>query len=308
VRFFSVQEQTIVRQALRRLVMLGASAFLACAGQDQLPDARSSERDDLGHVLPVLQGDPVRIVALDPALTEILFAIGLGPRIVGRTSWDLYTDSARAVPDLGNGIGPNVEAVLGARPDLVFLYATAANAAAAQTLRDAGLVVVAYRIDRIADFARVAAAIGALTGREERAAAVVDSVTATLERVRAMTRNQPRFTVFLHSWENPLLTIGGGSFITELVDIAGADNVFRDLAEPSPQVAFEEVVRRNPDAVLGGPGTARQLRTIERWRALPAVREGRVLVFDTLLVARPSVRLGEAALSLARLFHPSAVP
>lgn len=274
---------------------------LAAACSRDRNSTSSVAADDLGMPLEV-PAPPSRIASLDPALTEIIFALGLGGSVVGRTTWDLWSDSVGRVPDLGNGIAPDIEAIIGARPDLALLYATEANREAATRLRAAGIGVSAWRIDRIADFRRVTLEIGRLTGATERAQVVVDSVSATLDRVRGMTRGRRPITVFLHSWENPLITIGGGSFITELVEIAGARNVFGDLPGPSPQVAFEEVVRRDPDAILGGPVTARQLATIPRWRALAAVREGRILVFDTLLIARPSVRLGEAALSLARLF------
>jgi iron complex transport system substrate-binding protein len=137
---------------------------------------------------------------------------------------------------------------------------------------------------------------------------VIDSVRATLLRVRNATRGLERPTVFMLSWETPLMTIGSGSFLTELVEIAGGQNVFGDLTGPSPQVSFEEVLRRNPQYVLGRPETAGKLSANERWHRLPAVRDGRVLVMDTVLVGRPGVRLGEAAVSLARLLHPGVVP
>ena len=90
--------------------------------------------------------------------------------------------------------------------------------------------------------------------------------------------------------------------------IAGGQNVFGDMDGPSPQVSFEEVLRRNPQYVLGRPETAGKLGGSERWSGLPAVREGRVLVMDTLIVGRPGVRLGEAAVSISRLLHPGIVP
>ena len=280
--------------------------LIGCSREPARDAGSPAAVDDFGDSIPG-SVNAQRIVSLDPAITEILFAVGLGPRMVGRTHWDIHTDSILAVPDLGDGIQPNIEAVIAARPDLVFLYATNANRAAAEAFRRAGITVAAYRIDQVNAFVRVATGIGALTGREDRARNVVDTVTATIDRIRSLTANRPHPTVFIHTWENPLLTIGGGSFISELVDIAGGRNVFGDLPAPSPQVSFEEVLRRNPEFVLGGPITARQLRESPRWRDLPAVREGRILVMDTLLVARPSVRLGAAAASLARLFHPDLV-
>lgn len=284
-------------------VLLGLAALGACGSPKVAP--RVTAADDFGDSIVFADAHRVtRVISLDPSVTEILFALGLGPQLVGRTHWDLSSDSSRAVPDLGDGIKPNVEAILAARPDIVFLYASQENRHAANAVRAAGARVVSLRIDRIADFARATTLIGRLTHRDARAKNVVDSVTSTLDRVRRATSTLPHPRVFMHAWENPLLTIGGGSFLSELVAIAGAENIFADLEAPSPQISFEEVMQRNPDVVLGGPQTTVELRRSARWQALPAVQQGRILVLDTILVGRPSVRLGQAAASLARLFHP----
>jgi ABC-type Fe3+-hydroxamate transport system substrate-binding protein len=276
------------------------AAGVGCAGGD--PPARAGH-DDFGEPLPL--GDPPRrIVSLSPTTTELLFALGAGDRLVGRTRWDLFPPAARAVPDLGDGIRPSIELLLAARPDLVILYASNDNRDAARALRAAGIRVVALRIDSIAEFFRTAEILGAVTGRPGPARAVVDSVSRSLEQVRAATAGLPRPTVFFHAYENPLLTIGAGSYLSELIDIGGGRNVFGDLPGPSPQVSFEEVLRRNPDRVLVSPVTAAELRASPRWRLLPAVRDDRVLVMDTTLVGRPGIRLGEAAWSLAELLHP----
>lgn len=285
--------------------LLCAALLLACADGSPGRDA-STPTDDFSEPIPSLRS-PARIISLSPATTELLFALGAGPRLVGRTRWDVYPDSARLVPDLGDGIRPNVEALLAARPDLVVLYASADNRQAARALRSAHVPVVAVRMDRLADFARVTTVLGALVGEEGRARDVVDSVSRTLARVREATAALPRRSAFLFAWESPLIAIGGGSYLSELVEIAGGRNVFADLPAPSPQVTFEELLRRDPDVVLVGPATLAAVARAPRWRALSAVREGRVLAMDTLLVARPGVRLGEAAVSLARLLHPGAV-
>lgn len=301
-----------MQRARWRVACAVVALILGCSPSEGRKPATTTivERDDFGDSIVFAPADSTtpRLVSLDPSITEILFALGEGPHMVGRTHWDLSTDSTRAVPDLGDGIRPNVEAVLAARPSLVFLYASQENRDAARAFRAAGIRVVTLRIDRVADFVRTTALIGRLTNRADRARTVVDTVTATLNRVRAATRDAPRLTVFMLAWENPLLTIGGGSFLTELVEIAGAHNVFADLPAPSPQVSFEEVVRRNPDAILGGPKTFESLRTNVRWQSLPAVKAGKLLAMDTVIVAKPAVRLGEAAVSLARLLHPGVLP
>jgi iron complex transport system substrate-binding protein len=291
-----------VRGLTKRRAML-ALLVLACASGEE----QRLARDDFGD--PITLASPAqRIVSLSPTTTEILFALGAGGQVVGRTHWDLYPDSARLVPDLGNGMRPNVEAVLAQRPDLVVLYAGQENRDAALALRAAGVNTLALRIDRLEQLWRGMRLLGLASGKLERAEALVASLRATLDSVRRLTQGLERPRVFLHAWENPLLSIGAGSYLSELVDIAGGSNVFGDLAAPSPQVSFEEVLRRNPDAVLAGPQTARQLLESARWQALPAVRAKRLLVMDTLLTGRPGVRVAEAALSLARLFHPERVP
>jgi ABC-type Fe3+-hydroxamate transport system substrate-binding protein len=136
----------------------------------------------------------------------------------------------------------------------------------------------------------------------------VDTVDRTLARVRAATASLPHPTVFWHVWDEPVITVGRGSFQSELLDIAGARNVYADDPRPSPQVSMEDIVRRNPDLILTGPAGAARIRSSPAWQAVPAVRAGRIVVIDTAVVGRPSVRLGEAAAELARALHPGVMP
>jgi ABC-type Fe3+-hydroxamate transport system substrate-binding protein len=276
----------------------------ACRGDSPPP---SEGRDDLGDPVASTAAAPRRIVSLNPTTTELLYAIGAGDRIVGRTTWDLFPPQVRAVPDLGPGLRPNVEAVLGASPDLVILYASEDNRDAARRLRAAGVRTVAYRVDRIADFARVTRALGALTAETAAARITVDTVQATLARVRAATDTVTRPSAFWILWESPLLAVGGGSFLDELLTAAGATNVYHALPAPSPAISFEDLVRRDPDVVLASRATRSRILGDARWQALRAVREGRVLVFDTTIVNGPSARVGSSAVSLARLLHPGVI-
>ena len=288
-------------------ISLVAVLSIGCTGGDRARQvgatAADSVRDDYGNLVR-LGGRPQRIVSLSPATTELLFALGAGPRVVGRTQYDFWPDSARLVPSVGAGMQPNLEAVLGRHPDLVIMYASGSDRGSADRLTASGVPTAAFRMDRISDFARVAVLLGRLLDDTMRARRVVDSVTATLDRVRSATAPLPHPTVFLHAWEKPLMAIGGGSFLSELVTISGGRNIYDSLPAPSPVVTLEDVLQRNPQIVLVSPDERANILASARWRALPAVRAGRVLVYDTNLVARPSVKLGEAAVWLARLLHP----
>ena len=296
-------------------VLFGASA---CAGatrdqgvRDQamrdpaVREAGNAIVDDFGDTLRLTE-PARRIVSLNPVTTEALFAIGAGARVVGRTHWDASPAAVRTVTDLGNGIQPNVEAVLAVRPDLVVLYAAESNRAAAAAFHRAGVQTLTLRTDHVADLERALRDLGRATDQSLQAQLVSDSVRVSLDAVRAMLSPSPPASVFWHVWDEPVITIGAGSYLDELLTIVKARNAFGDLQQPSPQVTLEAVARRNPDFVLAGPRTAARLRTDARWQVVDAVRQGRVLVYDTTLVGRPGVRLGEAARSL-RLLIDSAM-
>ncbi|HVE79430.1 MAG TPA: helical backbone metal receptor, partial [Gemmatimonadaceae bacterium] len=280
-----------------------AALVLAVACAPAPERAAAGIVDDFGDTLR-LAASPRRIVSLNPTTTELLFALGAGERVVGRTHWDQWPDSARLVPDLGNGLRPNVEAVLARRPDLVLLYASGDNRDAANRLRAAGVPTLALRIDSIAEFRRAVVLLSVLVGDSARGTRVRDSVDRTLSRVRLATAPLPPPRVMWHVWDSPLIVIGGGSYLTELVAIAGARNVYADQPAISPQVSMEDIVRRDPDYIIAGPVGRERVLADPRWRGVRAVRDGRVVAVDTNLVGRPSVRLGEAAVELARLLHP----
>jgi ABC-type Fe3+-hydroxamate transport system substrate-binding protein len=279
-----------------------AAVAIACARKDA-PASAGSITDDFGDTI-VVGPKPTRIVSLNPATTEIMFAIGAGDRLVGRTHWDLYPAAAAKVPDLGTGIRPNVEAVLGAHPQLVLLYASTDNRTAAQRFRAAGVNTLSLKTDRIEHFFRATQLIGLLVGDTAQATLVADSVRRSIESVRAKTAGLPKPTVFWHIWDAPLITIGGGSYMSELIDIAGGRNIYGDRPEVSPQVSIEDVIKRNPTYIITGPEGADKIKKDPKWAIAPAVKAGHVIVVDTALVGRPAVRLGEAAIALSSLIHP----
>lgn len=298
-----------LRRVLRAAAGAGAAGIAvallgACAGDPRASAAGSAVVDDFGDTLR-LAGPAQRVVSLNPVTTELVFALEAGDKLVGRTSWDLFPDAARAVPDLGAGMGPNVEAIIGQRPDLVLLYASEMNRTAVQQLRAAGIATLTHRTDKIADLARVTPVIAAALGREAVGRVVVDSVAASVQAVRDLPRPSEPVRAFWHIWDAPLMTIGGGSYMSELLDAAGAANAFGDATQPSPQVSFEEVARRNPDVILAGPNNARKIRENPLWQVVPAVRAGRIIVIDTNIVGRPGVRMGEAARFLRRVLVDS---
>ena len=297
----SIPRAIALAVALSVAIACGTSVDRADSAHGRAAD-EALVRDDFGDTIRI--GRPYsRIVSLNNTTTEALFAMGAGARLIGRSHWDQWPAEAKRLPDLGPSIRPNLEVVLAARPDLVLLYASADNRDASTRLRAAGIATYASRIDAIAQFRASTLVLGRLIGDTIRARAVIDSVERTLAAVRARTRATPPPSVLIPTWDAPLIVIGGGSHMSELIEIAGGRNVYADRPEPSPQVAFEDVLRRDPDVILASPPARRTILASDRWRALRAVREGRVFAYDTMVVGRPSVTLGAAAENLAALLR-----
>ena len=289
------------------LPLLGIAACTRSADQTSASahvDAIAADTDSFGAPLPSDASYAARVVSLNPAATEVIFAMGAQAALVGRSKWDEFPDQAKAITPVGDGIRPNIEAVLGLHPTLVILYATAENRAAADAFAKAGIRTLTLRVDHIAQFMSLTRTLGVALGATARATQVVDSVQRTLNAVRAATRGATVRRVVWPLWQQPLLVVGRGSYLDELLEIAGAENVFHDIDAPSPPVNIEEVARREPDAVVTSLKSIATLEGSAQWRAVRAVRDKRFVIHDPALTGRPSVVLGMAAVSLARALHP----
>jgi iron complex transport system substrate-binding protein len=283
-----------------RLIPLLFPVLLACGRTpDRTAVTAFTWHDDWDRTV-TLAAPARRIVSLSPATTELLFALELGDRVVGRTHWCDHPAAAASVPDLGDGLGPNVEAVAATMPDLVLLYASEGNRAALGRFDALGITTLVLRLDRVEDLRRAAIAIGKLTGTRavaERFLVRFDSATAAASRAAATGR--PR--VYVDVEPNPPITVGEGSYLTQVVELAGGQNVFSDIEASSATVSLEAVVARDPDVILtlGAARAAADLARRPGWGALRAVREGRIIAVDASLFGRPSPRLPAAVAQLA---------
>jgi len=279
-----------------RCTPLLALAVLACARSGQ-PDGPILLTDVSGH-RTALAAPARRIVSLVPATTELLFALGAGDRLVGRTRWCDYPPAAAAVRSVGDGMQPSVEAILALEPDLVLAYRSGGNRDAVDRLRQLGIPTVELATDRLEDLAPSVSLLGTATGRSAAADSLVGAVRRQLAAA-TVTRERPP-TVFILTWTQPAITLGAGSFLSEIVERAGAGNLFADDARPSFVVSIETVVARDPDFVLvigdDEPGWLER----PEWQVVPAVRDRRLLRVSGSEFNRPSPRAPAAVAALAR--------
>jgi ABC-type Fe3+-hydroxamate transport system substrate-binding protein len=220
-----------------------------------------------------------RIVSLIPASTELLFAIGAGPGLVGRSQWDSFPAAAIAVPSVGQGITPNIEAIIAQHPDLVVLYQSGSNTPAAKRLRALGIAVVQLRTDLLESVGDHARLLGDLTGTRPQADSVADAFETNLAAATVplseVAARATRPSILIVTWDEPPITVGSGSFLDELVSRAGAVNTFHDLQQPSATVSLEAIAQRDPDLILAGRVSDPAFAGRPEWRVVRAVRERR---------------------------------
>jgi len=278
-------------------------ALAACAGP-RVPTGPILLVDDQGDTVAIA-APARRIVSLIPSTTEILFALGAGDRVVGRTLWCDYPAEALAVPSLGDGLQPNTELIVAAGPDLVVLYRSPQNTLAADRLRSLGIPAVLLRLDRLSDVARATALLGHATGLEARADSLTQRVHQEVESAARGRAAPPAIVVLV--WDQPPMVIGRGSFLHELIHLAGARNVFGNLSQASAPVSLEAIAARQPDFLLTTSDMPSYASRPE-WQAVGAVRRRRFLHLSGSEFARPTLRMGQAVARLARALDSALAP
>ncbi|NLG79976.1 MAG: cobalamin-binding protein [Firmicutes bacterium] len=260
--------------------------------------------DDLGRNV-VLPRPPERIISIAPSNTEILFALGLGDRVIGVTDSCDYPVEAKAKPKVGS-VQLDYEKIIAMRPDLVVAVGSLQRQAVTR-LSELGVTVLAVDPKTIEGVLRAITLIGKATGREDRASEIVRGLSARMERITqrlASLKPSERPRVFVEIWNEPLMTAGPGTFIDELVTAAGGQNIAHDAKSEWPEFSPEAVIERDPEVVILTNFNRSEALARRAWHGISAYRTGRVYEVHPDLLVRPGPRLADGLETLARLFHP----
>jgi len=252
-----------------------------------------------------------RIVTLAPSATEMLFALGGGDRVAGVSAYDDWPPETARLPRVGAMVNPSFEAIMALRPDAVAGVQGPVDVAVLERLQAAGVRVYFPRAESVAEVLGSIDGYAALAGRRPAAAALRAAIAGELARARAAVAGRPRPRVLAVFSERPLVTAGPGSWVDELLTIAGGDNVVR-AGGRYPTLSLEQLLALAPEVILDmtwhDGGAAPLAASLARFTTVPAVRDGRVLRAADPMLLRQGPRLGQAALRLAGLLHPGATP
>jgi ABC-type Fe3+-hydroxamate transport system substrate-binding protein len=295
---------------LRRLAgAVGAISLVLAACQTERAQPASGVRVVDGDGDTVRLAAPAqRVVSLVPSATDLIVAVGGKAQLVGRTRYD-RDSSLASIPSVGGGLDPDLERLAALRPDLVITWSPSASSPLRARLASQGIAVYAVPTRDTAAFFASAHAIGALIGRDSAATALATAVRDTLAAVHASVAGKATPSVLYLIWGDPPMTVGPHTFVGELIGVAGGRDLFGDATVDWPRVSMEAIVQRAPDVIVVATGEdvqrgAERLQQTPGWRALAAVRAGRVVPVPADLMERPGPGLGRAARVLARAIHP----
>ena len=290
-------------------ILLSPYCFAGCETEGRDPsgespiDSLSASSHPRGSPLSILDASgetlvlttlPNRIVCLVPSGAETLLKLGAAELLVGRTDFDTLSALSH-LPSVGGGLNPNIEALVALEPDLVIRFAGESDPSTPGALRRLGIPHLAIRPSSVADVRGIIRDLGDVTARKDAADSLLDAMNATLEEVRTRVREQPKTRVGYILGGTPPWVAGPGSYIEELLEIAGGENVFSDLKTLFGPVNAEVFLIRQIDLLLAAEGA--EVSIPESNAPLRRVSPS---------VEIPGPDLASAALELARVLHPEA--
>ena len=279
-----------------------ALALTACSPAEQIPPQYFF--DDLGRLVAI-NGTPQRIVSLAPAMTEILFALGLGDKVVGVTDYCDYPPEALEKPKVGGYSTPDIEKIVALNPDRV-LVAHGTPMEVIDTMIGLGLTLFGIKTTDLDDLLNDIKRIGEITDKELEAQALTSEMAVRILAVTNQTEElEQRPRVFYIVWHDPLWTAGSETFINELIEKGGGVNICGNLTG-YPTISIEEVVARNPEVIITSswPSVYEWAMNETALNATDARQNGRVFACDDNLVQRPGPRLVQGLEWFAYFIHP----
>ena len=262
-------------------------------------------KDDTGTTV-TLQQPAARIVSLAPGNTEIAYAIGAGPKMVADTSYDDYPAAAKSLPKVGGFSSPSVEKIASFNPDLV-LAAGGVQQNLRSQLEGLGMKVFVVDPTTYAGVMADVVALGKLTGTSSGAQTVVQQMTKARDDVQAKVASLPKATTFLEIYSKPLMTAGAGTFINDMIGMAGGTNIGAAAGSGFPSFSTEVLLKDDPAVYIADSGsmsTPGDLAKRAGFSDLSAVKQGHVYVIEDDLIARPGPRLAQGLQDLAKMIHP----
>ena len=264
--------------------------------------------DEIGRRVHIAAA-PQRIVSLAPGITETLYALGLDNKIAGVTSYCNWPARALKKPKIGGITNPSIEKIVSLKPDLIIATIDGNRKDTVMQLERIGLPVYVINPSHTDKILEGIIHIGEITNRKNAAGKLVKKLRARLHNITAQTKNKTKPRVFFQIGLEPLITVGGGTIIHEVIDRAGGFNIAGHDTARYPRYSAEGIIKGAPDIILFAPmANDKEFTAVKRfWRAfqqVPAVKNNQIYPVNTDLISRASPRLFDVIETMALIFHP----
>lgn len=297
------------------LMVLVMFTMVGCSNDSEVSPQEQTSQDQPSA--EVVQEQPLRIISLSPSQTENLFALGLGEQIIGVSDYCDYPSEALTKEKMGSSWTINLERILEVEPDIVFIYA-GGQPEAVEQMKAVGIQVVDFTPNSIDAVFESIITTGELTNRVEEARQVVEELEAEKELIVSAVKDLPKVPVFYQVWDEPLQTAGPGSFIHELIQLAGGENIAGDTDSEYPMYSVEALVEKNPEIYFMPPHvsnfeemteevaeTYREgVRNRPGYDQIKAIKENRIELMEPNIASRPGVRIIRGLRMFAEAIHP----
>ncbi|MEW5932618.1 MAG: cobalamin-binding protein [Bacillota bacterium] len=319
-----LRDQAGLRAPALLLVFLLAVAFLVAAGcAGKKPEAGPAApapfprtiTDGTGRQVTI-PAQPQRIISLAPSCTEILFALGLGAKVVGVDKFSNYPPEAQNLEKVGGFSDPSVEKIAALKPELIL--GTGMHKKVLPQLEALGIPVVLFDPKDVDGVLADIQTVGSLTGATEAAGKLASDVRSRITRVKekldASVPGDQRPWVYYEVYSEPIMTVGPHTLIHQLIELAGGRNIAYDAQTDYPEFSSEAVIQRNPAVIIfpsfhgSASLTVDKLKARPGWATIAAVKNGRVHPIDADLISRPGPRIADAVEELAHIIHPDLFP
>lgn len=250
-----------------------------------------------------------RVISLAPNLTEIVFAVGGGDRLVGRTSYCDYPPEAKSVAEVGDTLHPSLERVISLKPQVVLISTASQLEVFTRQLQNQNIAVFVTDPHDLEGVFRTIEQVGEILGKKDRAATLVQSLRQRTNAVEEAVKQKPPQRVFYQLSAEPLYTAGHDSFVTDLIRRAGGISVTADIPGAWPKFSSESALASKPDVIIlptGGSMGSGNSTVAEALRKSPAVQQGRVYKINDDHLVRPGPRAIDGLEEMARALHPDA--
>lgn len=305
-------KQMIVRTAMiffvvSLLIMVSFGIGYYIAGQKQNPKTGLTIIDDMGRTV-IIEKKPTRIVSLAPSTTETLFTLGLGNKIVGVDDYSDYPSETKQKEKVGAFDKPNVEKILNLTPDLVVAYY--GQETAVEQLENARVTVICLHPQIVEDIFRNIRLLGQVTETSSKADVLVKSLENRMNNITAKTsllNETVRPRVYYEMWCGPYYTAGPGSFVDDLIRMAGGLNIASGTASEWPVLNEEFIISSNPQIIITtymNMATPTDIKNRTGWNVIDAIKNNRVYQIDGNLLERPGPRLIDGLEMLYDLYKP----